>query len=199
MHCNLRGEGCQKVNDTTTDERAATLVPQRRQGAKNSFVAVVYFSAAYGYDAICYIVSNALGYRKALWVMSVFLFSISAALVFLHDRIVKRYAWDILGLAGLRGIARSGVVPKYGVCERTFLWSLKRGRLWLHVIGSCIVGPPVVTLLLRKKGSILSTIFYLTTGTFIAVGFWVTVMSGVGRLTWHQFVSPAIVSLTGGF
>lgn len=162
---------------------------------RNIIAAVIYFSLAHIYDGICYTVSNLVTYPEALLIMAAFLFSVSLALVYLHKLMRKRFSWDIVGLNKLIKLEEEKDIPKYRIFKRLLRWTMRKGHWWIHIIGSCLIGPPVVTVLLSKKGSWKSGFFYLSSGTLISVIVWVTVWSGVGKLTWNQFVRPVIQGL----
>lgn len=162
---------------------------------RNFIVTALYFLAAHVYDGLCYAVSNIVSYPMAIFIMTAILFSTSAVLVFLHDELRKSFQWDILGINQINNLANTNSIPKYRLIERLMKWAIQRGRWWIHVIASATIGPPVVTLLLRKKENWKSSLFYLTSGTLISVMIWVTIWAGVGKLTWNQYVKPFIQTL----
>ena len=161
----------------------------------NFIVAVLYFFAAHMYDGLCYAVSNIVSYPMAIFIMTAILFSASAVLVLLHDELRELFLWDILNINKINDLAKTNSIAKYRLIERLMRWAIQRGHWWVHVIGSATIGPPLVTLLLRKKGNWKSSLSYLTSGTLISVIIWVTIWAGVGKLTWNQYVRPIIQTL----
>jgi hypothetical protein len=162
---------------------------------RNFIAAILYFLAAHLYDGLCYAVSNIVSYPVALFIMTVVLFSASVILVQLHDVMRKRFLWDVLGINKINNLAITDRIPKHKFFKRLLKWAMHRGHWWIHIIGSATIGPPVATLLLRKKGSWQSSLSYLTSGTLISVIIWVTIWAGVGKLTWNQYVRPCIQTL----
>ena len=159
--------------------------------AKNWIVGALYFLGVHWYDGVCYAISNSFSYPKAFSIMFVFLFFLSAILVPLHYLIKKFFSWDMLGLEEANELKNKKDIPKRQLIKRAMRWSLRKGHWWTFFIGSITVGPPIITPLLRKKGDWKSSMFYLFTGTFVSVAFWVSVWSGVGVVTWKQYVIPA--------
>lgn len=161
----------------------------------NFIVAALYFLAAHMYDGLCYAVSNIVSYPMAIFIMTAILFSVSVVLVFLHDELRELFLWDILDINKINNLADKNSITKYRLIEMLTRWAIQRGHWWIHIIGSATIGPPVVTLLLRKKGNWKSSLFYLISGTLISVIIWVTIWAGVGKLTWTQYVRPFIQTL----
>ncbi len=157
---------------------------------RNWLVAALYFVGAHWYDGICYMVSNAFSYPKALLIMYGFLFSLSSLLIPLHYLVKKYFSWDMLGLDEVNELRNREDIPRHQIVKRAMRWALRKGRRETFFVGSILIGPPIITPILRKKGNLGSSIFYLTTGTFVSVIFWVTLWSGVGLFTWEQYVKP---------
>lgn len=162
---------------------------------KNFVIATLYFLAAHMYDGLCYAVSNIVSYPMAIFIMTAILFSASAVLVFLHDELREHFLWDILDINRINTLTNTNSIAKYRLIERLMRWAVQKGHWWIHVIGSATIGPPVVTLLLRKKGNWKSSLFYLISGTLISVIIWVTIWAGVGKLTWNHYVKPFIQNI----
>lgn len=159
---------------------------------RNVAAAALYFLAAHIYDGLCYAVSNIVSYQVALVIMTAILFSASAALVYLHDLLSKLFLWDILRIKEINNLVNANSISKNKLSEKLLRWIFRRGRLWIHLLGSITIGPPVVTLLLRKKENWKSTLFYLVSGTLLSVSVWVTIWAGVGKVTWEQYVMHLI-------
>lgn len=157
---------------------------------KDVVVAVLYFAGAHLYDGLCYAVSNIFSYPRALAIMAVILFLLSLLLVGLHGLTQRRLGWDVIGLNGINRLKDQEDIPPHRIFKRLTRWTLRGGRWGVLVAGSIFIGPPVVALLLREEERARSTFFYLVIGTLLSVVFWVTVWSGVGQLTWNQYVLP---------
>jgi hypothetical protein len=153
-------------------------------------IAVLYFLAAHIYDGICYMVSNVFGYLQALGIMSLLLFLASAILVWLHGFARGRFGWDVLGLTDLNQLRNTESIPTRRAFKRLIRWTLRKGQWWVFGIGSIFLGPAIVTPLLQQEGNQKSALFYLAAGTLLSVLFWVSLWSGVGALTWKQYVLP---------
>jgi hypothetical protein len=160
------------------------------QNIVNFIVAVLYFVTAHVYDGICYAVSNVFSYLQALGIMSVLLFSVSAILVGLHGFTRGRFGWDVLGLTDLNQLRNTESISAHRVFKRLIRWTLRKGQWWVFGIGSIFLGPAIITPLLQKEGNRKSALFYLAAGTAFSVLFWVSLWSGVGALTWKQYVLP---------
>lgn len=167
------------------------------RAVRDTTIAVAYFLLAHVYDGLCYVVSNLYSYGKALVLMSIVLFPVSALLVALHSAAAHRWGWDILGLAALSAIQNERGIPPRRFFKRFVQWTLNQGRWWIFGIGSIFIGPPVITPILAKKNKPLSALSYLAGGSLLSVVFWVTVWSGVGLFTWRQYILPLFRSLAG--
>ena len=152
----------------------------RLRNIGNLLAAVLYFFAAHLYDGICFAVSSIFSYPEALCIMTAVLFSVSAVSVILHKALRERFGWDILGMNEISRLVHADI-PKHKYFKRIMKWTLSKGHRWVFVIGSCTVGPPVVTLLLQEKNSRKSGWFYLVSGTIISVLVWVSIWTGIGQ------------------
>ena len=94
-----------------------------------------------------------------------------------------------MGLEDLNAL-KDADIPRRKIWKRFLRWIMLR-RWTIFWIGSAIVGPPVVALLLRKNKSWSSMIkLYIIPGTFISVLIWIPVMKGIGWFTWEQYIRP---------
>lgn len=173
---------------------ATFLVPLKRIGSL--VAAVFYFLTAHFYDGLCYVVSNLVPYPVAILTMTGVLLLASTALVALHDRLREFFRWDILGIDEINMVTNAASTVPHKLTHRLTHWLVRKGHWWIHIIGSFTIGPPVVTILLREKNKWQSSAFYLVTGSLISAIGWVTIWSGVGKLTWDQYVWPFIQTLT---
>lgn len=167
--------------------------------AGNIATATLYFLAAHLYDGLCCAISNIYPYPVALVIMTTVLFSASILLVMVHDQLRLYFRWDVLGINELNRLSRTGQLETHKISERFTRWLLQKGHGWIHLIGSLTIGPPIITLLLRKQECRKANLFYLTSGTLISVLFWVTVWAGIGQFTWNRFVRPFAQTVTASW
>lgn len=158
--------------------------------ARNGIVTVLLFLGYLWYDGVCYVISNRYGYLRALGIMSIFLFALSVLLVFVHELANKYFSWDILGLQHINELRNNNQLPKHKLFKRFMRWVMTNGYWTIYLVGPWTVGPFIVALLLRKEEKWKENMLYIIPGTLISVIFWVTVWTGVGVLTWKQFVVP---------
>lgn len=160
------------------------------------FIALVFLLLAYHwYDVFCYAVSNIFSLATAMSIMFVVLFSLSTLFVYTHQILDTRYSWDILGLKKLNHLRGESHISEYRICKRITKQVLNRGYWWILIPGSVIIGPPIVTILLRRQNNLSQNLFYITLGTTLSVTFWVLIWAGIGLVTWDQYVRPFLASL----
>ena len=153
------------------------------------FLFAVYLVGVHWYDVLCACISNEFKYWTALMIMTILLLTISVSLVGGHAWTELRFGWDLMGLEEFKGSKALLPLPRRKIFKRFKLWITKSRRttLWL---GSVIIGPPVVTVLLRKNPGWRESLRYIIPGTLLSVGVWVTFYAGVGLLTWEQYIKP---------
>ena len=173
---------------------AGSILPTQRASwfrrASDAGVGIAYFIGAHLYDGLCYAVSSLYSYPMALVIMFVILFLISLILVAFHRLAESRLSWDILGLRDLGSLKNRQDIPAHRIFRRLVAWTLRRGRGGIFLVGSILLGPPVVAVLLGDERSRRRAILLIAGGTLASVAFWVTVWSGVGLFTWKQYVLP---------
>lgn len=123
-------------------------------------------------------------------IMFLVLAGVSVVLVSFHGRVKAKTGWDALGLDHLNQLRDERDIPTSKFGKRFKRWCMRR-RLTIFVFGSCFIGPPVVTILLRKPGSLSDSVFYILSGTLISVVTWVTVWKGFWGV-WAMYIKPAI-------
>jgi len=156
---------------------------------KNLSAAIIYFVGAHAFDVMYAIVSRMYDYFAAMAIMFIALASVSVVMVLFHARIKNSTGWDVLGLDRLNGLTDENI--KQGeVGRRLIRWCMRR-RLTIVVFGSCLIGPPVVTVLLRRPGCRLDNVVYILSGTLLSVVTWVTVWKGFWNV-WSAYIKPAI-------
>lgn len=157
---------------------------------KNLAAVIIYFAGAHIFDALYVFTSKEFSYFTAMGIMFLVLAGVSAVLVSSHGRVKAKNGWDALGLDHLNQLRDENDIPPSKVGKRFKRWCMRR-RLTIFVFGSCLIGPPVVTILLRKPGSLPDSIFYILSGTLISVVTWVTVWKGFWSV-WALYIKPVI-------
>jgi hypothetical protein len=149
----------------------------------------VYFLGAHWYDGFCYVVSNALPLSQAFVFMFFFLASLSAVLVFIHEITERRMGWDIMNLQEFKDRDQNKIIPPWRAFKRFKRWMVLNSRItfWL---GSWTVGPPIVTILLRKEANWKQNMVYILPGSLLSVLIWVPIWTGLGEITWKQYIVP---------
>lgn len=157
---------------------------------RNIVAVIVYFAGAHLFDALYVFTSKEFSYFTAMGIMFLFLAGVSAVLVSSHANIKAKTGWDVLGLDHLNQLRDERDIPSNKFGQRFTRWCMRR-RLTIFIFGSCLVGPPVMTILLRKPGSLPDNIFYIFSGTLISVVIWVTVWKGFWGV-WTLYIKPII-------
>lgn len=147
-----------------------------------------YFVGAHWYDALCYTVSNIFNLVAAAAIIFSFLSLLSVVLIFSHQVIERKFDWDLMGLEEFKG-KKETPIPSWRIFKRFKLW-LTRNRKTTFWFGSIIIGPPIVTILIRENKNWPCNLKYILSGSFLSTAFWVPIWSGVGWLTWEQYVLP---------
>jgi hypothetical protein len=156
----------------------------------HTFSWVAYFFGAHAYDVFCFIISNSFGYTKALAIMFIALFIVSILLVWGHAKLKERSGFDLLGIEKLTMTENETSSTKQNHLHRWIL-SNRTVTFW---IGSIIIGPPIITLLLRKSDHWKQSFRYIFLSTMLTTLFWVSVYT-IGIETWKHFIEPFIDSL----
>ena len=160
------------------------------QRLKNLVAVIVYFAGAHVFDALYVFTSKQFSYFTAMGIMFLVLAGVSVVLVSFHTSIKNRTGWDVLGLDHLNQLRDEMNIPPSRPGRRFKQWCMRR-RLTIFIFGSCLIGPPVVTILLRKPGSLTDSIFYILSGTLISVVTWVTVWKGFWSVC-ALYIKPAV-------
>ncbi|MBF0555894.1 MAG: hypothetical protein HQK96_15320 [Nitrospirae bacterium] len=129
--------------------------------------------------------------------MFLILFTLSLIFVYLHGFLEKKYSWDMLGLQQLNELKYDNKIPNHRIFKRLLKQMMLKGYWWIYFIGALIVGPPIVTILLRREKSLSQNLLYIIPGTLLSVVFWVSIWTGVGIVTWNQFVKPFLLNRLG--
>lgn len=177
----------QNLESFKTDKRSF-LWKECRQTA-NSIFFFAYVVCAHWYDVLCAYVSIKFNYLTAFMLTAILLFVISALIVCGHTWAEKKFGWDITGLDEFKSSKSPLSIPKWRIIKRLkhFAMNTRKTTFWL---GSIIVGPPVITILLRKDAGWGQNLKYIIPGTLLSAGFWVSFYVGIGLLVWQQFIKP---------
>jgi hypothetical protein len=160
--------------------------------ARDGLAALFIFAAYHWYDGLCYFVSNTFSFIEAVFVMSLVLFLASLAFVYLHEFMARKYSWDMLGLERLKELGRDVGIPRHRIFKKLLKRVLSGGYWAIYLLGPLTIGPPIVAILLRKKKNLKQNLSFIIPGTLLSAVFWVSVWTGVGALTWNQFILPLL-------
>jgi hypothetical protein len=139
----------------------------------------------HGYELLCYVTGNMFHYYVAVGICAGVLFLISVGLIYLHDFFLKRFSWDALRLQYLNNLRQDDQLPSYQVLRRLTRLVLRNGFWAVFFLGPIILGPFIVTLLLRKRKTWCINLSYALSGAFLNALFWVAFMRGVRLFTWR--------------
>jgi hypothetical protein len=167
-----------------------SLFFQGCEKVRDGFVAILMIVAYHCYDGICYAVSNLLGYFQAILIMSALLLFLSVVFVYLHEFLFVTYSWDMLGLQHLNDLKYEMQIPQHRIFKRLLKKVMIGGYWWIYFVGPLIIGPHVVTILLRRGNKLSQNLTYIIPGTLLSAVFWVSMWAGVGFLTWDRLVKP---------
>ena len=141
----------------------------------------------HGYEVLCYITSNLFAYYQAVAICAGALFLVSFFLVYFHDWLLRHFSWDALKLQYINRLPEDDNTPSYHLLKKLTRLVLHEGFWAVAVIGPIILGPVVITLLLRRRKAWRTTLAYTLSGSLISALFWVGFMRGLGVFTWGYF------------
>jgi hypothetical protein len=145
---------------------------------------IVLLLAYHANEASCYLIGNIFPYYLAVVICGSALFLVTLGLVFLHDFFKDRFDWDALKLQYLNSLRKDENIPPYRVVRKMIRLVLREGFWAIFVFGSIILGPFVITVLLRQRRTWQTSLVYAACGALFNVMFWVAFMRGLGMLTW---------------
>lgn len=154
-------------------------------------MAIIYLAAAHVFDGVYGFVSAKYNYLDAMSIMFFILTIVSVIAVLSHAWVKERFGWDILELDELNHLGDLQYITPSEKWKRFKRWIMRRRLIGIFLCGSIVIGPPVVTVLLRKPKSLADNIFYIFSGTLLSVVFWVTSWKGFWT-TWDLCIIPAI-------
>jgi hypothetical protein len=146
---------------------------------------VVLLTIYHGYEVLCYFIGNLFEYYQAVGLFAVALFLGAAALIYLHDFFRRKYSWDALGLHYINSLRYDEAIPSYDLFKRLVRFVLRKGFWAIFVIGPILLGPFVITILLRRERTWKANLLFVLPGSVFNALFWVALMKGVGIFTWR--------------
>ncbi|HZE21849.1 MAG TPA: hypothetical protein VE082_07335, partial [Desulfobaccales bacterium] len=139
----------------------------------------------HGNELFAYVVGNMFVYYQAVAIFTGGLSLTSLALVYLHDFLQKRFSWDALKLQYINSLADEEDIPPYRVFNRLVRLILQEGFWVIFIFGPVVLGPFVITVMLRRRKTWRTNVVYAVCGSFFNALFWVAFMRGLGVLTWR--------------
>ena len=152
---------------------------------KDILALIVLLLAYHTYELLCYIISNMFPYFVAVAICAVELFLVSLLLIYLHDWFLQNYSWDALKLQFINALREEDNIPPYRLMKRLTRFILRHGFWAVFVFGPVILGPFVVTMLLRRRKTWETMVAYALSGSIFSALFWVAFMQGLGMFTWR--------------
>jgi hypothetical protein len=142
-------------------------------------------------EASCFIVGNLYPYYQAVPLCAAAMALLSLGLIAVHDWFLRRYAWDALSLQYLNSLQDAEDIPSYRLFQRMTRMVLREGFYVVFVLGPIILGPIVITLLLRPRRTWKTNLAYAVCGSIFSALFWVAFMRGLGMFTWKYIAALA--------
>ncbi len=146
---------------------------------------IVLLATYHGNEALAYVVGNIFAYYQAIAIYTGGVSLVSLGLIYLHDFLQERYAWDALKLQYINSLAKEKDIPSYRVFKRLVRLVLQEGFWVIFIFGPIILGPFVITVMLRKRKTWRTNVLYAACGAFFNALFWVAFMRGLGVFTWR--------------
>jgi hypothetical protein len=153
--------------------------------SRDALAVIVLLVVYHGYEVLCYVTGNMFQYYLAVAISAGGLFLVSLGLIYLHDFFQAHFSWDALRLQYLNDLTENDDIPSYQVFRRLTRLVLREGFWAIFIIGPIILGPFIITLLLRKRKTWRINLLYAGSGALFSALFWVAFMRGLGVLTWN--------------
>jgi hypothetical protein len=150
---------------------------------------IVLLATYHGNEAFAYVVGNMFAYYEAIAIYIGGVSLVSLGLIYLHDYLQQRFSWDALKLQYLNSLAKEKDIPSYRVFKRLVRLVLQEGFWVIFIFGPIILGPFVITMMLRQRKTWRTNVVYAVCGTFFNALFWVAFMRGLGLFTWRYIAS----------
>ncbi len=168
------------IDSVTKTKRSRPKILRIRDVIALIVLLIIY----HGYEVLCYIISNLYDYYQAVGLFAGAIFLGSLLLIYLHDFIKEKYDWDAMALQYVNSLRDDVSIPSYQIFKRLTRLVLQKGYWAIFLVGPVILGPFVITLLLRRHKTWIAHLFYAVSGSFFNALFWVAFMKGLGVFTW---------------
>ena len=152
---------------------------------KDIIALLVLLISYHAFELFCYIISNMFQYFLAVIICTGWLFLVSLLLIYFHDWLLENYSWDALKLQYINRLREDDHIPAYRVGRRLTRFILRHGFWAVFVFGPIILGPFVITMLLRQRKTWRTMVSYALSGSIFSALFWVAFMQGLGMFTWR--------------
>jgi hypothetical protein len=166
-----------------------TFIGRVWRKTRDGLALIVLLATYHGNEAFAYVVGNMFAYYQAVAIYAGVVSLVSLGLIYLHDYLQKRHSWDALKLQYLNSLGKEKDIPSYRVFRRLVRLILREGFWATFVFGPIILGPFVITVLLRKRQTWRINVVYAACGAFFNALFWVALMRGLGMLTWSYITT----------
>jgi hypothetical protein len=152
---------------------------------RDGLALIVLLLTYHANEAFAYVMGNMFAYHLAVVICAGSLSLVSLGLIYLHDYLQKRHSWDALKLQYLNSLSEEENIPPYRVLMRLTRLVLREGFWAIFIIGPIILGPFVITVVLRKRKTWRTNLVYAACGALFNALFWVAFMRGLGVFTWR--------------
>jgi hypothetical protein len=166
-----------------------TTISKVWRKTRDGVALIVLLATYHGNEAFAYVVGNMFAYYQAVAIYVGGVSLVSLGLIYLHDYLQKRHSWDALKLQYLNSLSEEQDIPSYRIFRRLVRLVLREGFWAIFIFGPIILGPFVITVLLRKRKTWRINVVYAVCGAFFNALFWVAFMRGLGVFTWRYIAS----------
>jgi hypothetical protein len=160
--------------------------------SRDALAVLVLVVVWHGYELLCYVAGNIFHYYVAVGICTGVLLIVSLGLIYLHDFFKERFAWDALKLQYINNLTEDDHIPSYQVFRRLTRLVLLKGFWAVFLLGPILLGPFIVTVLLRKRKIWWTSLVYALSGAFVNALFWVAFMRGIGVFTWGYIAKVSV-------
>jgi high-affinity Fe2+/Pb2+ permease len=156
---------------------------------RDGLALIVLLLTYHANEAFAYVMGNMFAYYLAVVIYASGVSLVSLGLIYLHDYLQKRHSWDALKLQYLNSLGKEKNIPPYRIFRRLVRLVLREGFWAIFIIGPILLGPFVITVLLRKHKTWRTNLVFAACGAFFNALFWVAFMRGLGVLTWSYIMT----------
>ena len=152
--------------------------------SRDVLAVIVLLVFYHGYELLCYVTGNIFPYYLAVAICAGVLFVVSMGFIYLHDFFKERFDWDALKLQYINSLAEKDDIPSYQIFRRLTRLILRNGFWAVFFLGPLLLGPFIITVLLRRQKTWQVHVLYTLSGAILNALYWVALMRGLGLLTW---------------